>query len=307
MKVVNQSILSAKHLLTTNSKAIEFDGPFKAFFTIVGGEINPWVNNNEDVPNILDYAIYIDPEDVSKVDDMDDDSLYNTLIYNGRFYIKNMKDKEEEAIVIQAKGEKEIYITDEAIALMKKGKGFIKFKDIDDDSQLFYMEVENNELTRPLYKIMELINKTRKDSVKETIDDLSQQFIELLIESGIGANAIAAELIINRLIRSVKHPYDRPNFKNPVLEPYDIFTVRRALERNKSPLLGLSYQNIKRQLLTEETFTERDGSSYIDGFYKIKIPTDNLKEYSRIARMQADQKRIARRKKRMHANRGTLV
>lgn len=291
MKVVNQSILSTKHLLTTNSEVIKFNAVFDMFFTIIGGEINPIVNDNKFIDNIMDYQIYISPNDVMKVDEMDDDSLYNTLIYNGRFYVQSIKNPEE-IYEIKTEEEKEIFLTEETLALMKKGKGYIKFKDLDDDMILFVMDVMNNELTKPLYMIMELTNKAKKDAVDETIDSISQQFLELLIESGIDASVVAPELIINRLIRSVKHPYERPDFTKHKLEPYTIYTVRRALERNKSPLIGISYQNLKRQFLSDDLFTERNGTSYIDEFYRIDIPTDNLKMYSKLARKGASARKL---------------
>jgi hypothetical protein len=279
-KIINQSILSTKHLLTTNSEVIEFNPEFHKFFTILGGEINPIVNENKYVDDISDYAIYIDPDDISKVEEMDDDSLYNTMIYNGRFYVRNINDPEEPDILIQAVGEKEIYITEEATTLLKKGKGLIKFQDLDDDIKLFEMTILNNELTKPLYDLMDLLNKNKKDDIDMTIDSMCQKFMELMIDSKISANIVAAEIIINRLIRSVENPYDRPDFTQDEMPLYTIFTVRKALEKNRSPLIGLSFQDIKRQFLSDDLYDERDGTSYIDAFFRTEIPTDNLKTYA---------------------------
>lgn len=281
-KVINQSILSTKHLLTTNSEVIQFNPEFYNFFTILGGEINPIVNNNEVISNPEDYAIYIDPEDIVKMEEQDYDSLYNSCIANGKFYIRNINSKKTEDIVIQAEGEKEIFLTETALELMKKGKGLIYFKDMDDDIKLFEMVIMNQELTRPLYILMDLLNKQRTDEIDETIDSVSQKFLDLLIESGIAANVIAAELIINRLIRSVKNMYERPDFLDENLEPYQIYTVSRALEKNISPLIGISFQNIKRQFLSDELYEDRNGTSFIDPFYWTNIPTTNLKEYGKI-------------------------
>ena len=79
-----------KHLLTTNSETITFNSEFYDYFVILGGEINPVVNDNERVKNIDDYAIYINPDDIVKVEEQDDDSLFNTCIGNGRLYIRNI-------------------------------------------------------------------------------------------------------------------------------------------------------------------------------------------------------------------------
>ena len=131
---------------------------------------------------------------------------------------------------------------------------------------------------------MDLLNKQREDNINESIDTISQKFLDLLIESKIDANVIAAELITNRLIRSVENKYDRPDFLQEDLEPYEIYTVSKALEKNKSPLIGISFQNIKRQFLSDELYEERNSTSFIDPFYWTDIPTDNLKKYSKLAK-----------------------
>ena len=148
----------------------------------------------------------------------------------------------------------------------------------------------NQELTKPLYELMQLLNKQRVDSVDETIDSMSQRMLDILIESNIGANVIAAELIINRLIRSMKDPYSRPNFYAEELEPYQIYTVAKALEKNKSPLMGLSFQNFKRQFLSDDLYEERNGTSFVDPFFMEEIPTDNLKLYSKLAKEEKESK-----------------
>ena len=280
-KVVNQSILSTKHLLTTNSEEIKFNKEFYDFFTMLGGEINPFINENDKV-KIENYAIYIDPDDLTKIEEQDSDSLYNNSIEKGRFYIKNVVNTEEPDILIYNEDEKEMFLTEDAFEAMKKGKGLIYFKDLDDDVKLFEMVIMNKELTKSLYDLMNLLNKNSEEESGETINSMAQKFLDLLVESKIDANVIAAELISNRLIRSIINKYDRPDFTAKELEPYEIITVSKALEHNKSPLLGISFQNIKKQFLSDELFEERDGESYIDPFYWKEIPTDNLKEYARL-------------------------
>lgn len=283
-KVVNQSILSVKHLLTTNSEVIDFNPNFYKFFSLLCGEIFPNVNNNQEVENITDYAIYINPDSLSKVDEMEDNSLYNTYIASGKFSIINLVDKNEEPIEIKTLNDKEIYITNETFALLKKNHNLIKFSQLDDDFKLFEMVINNNELTKPLYQLMELLNKSRndEDTINEDYNSLSQKFLDLLIESRIPANVIAAEVILNSLIRSEKHPYIRPNFAKEKLEPYRILTIDKALKNHQSILIGLCYQDIKSQLLANQTFTERTATSYLDAFFKVDIPTDKLYEYARM-------------------------
>jgi hypothetical protein len=287
LKVVNQNILSAKHLLNTNSEKIEFNSDFYKFFTILGGEINPKVDDNTDVLNIEDYAIYIDPDDISKVEEFDEDSLFNNVISNGKFYIRNIVDSEEPDIVIQAENEKEIYISEDATSMLKSGNNLIRFSDLTDDFKLFEVVIMNNELTKPLYDIMSLINRQNKDDIDYDIDTICNKFLSLIIEAKIDAGAIATELIINRLIRSANNIFERPDFSKETVEPYQILTVAKALEKNPSPMIGLAFQNLKRQLLSNELFEERNESSYMDAYFKTEIPTENLIKYAKYADMSA--------------------
>lgn len=281
-KVVEQNILSTKHLLTTNSEAIKFNKAFDDFLTIVGGEINPNINENKKIKNIEDYGIWIDPDSLEKVEEMDSDSLYNTYIKGGRFYIVNMKDKDAEKIPIELDEEKEIYVSQEVMNIMKKEKGYVPFSMIDDDLKLFEVIIINKELTAPLYKLIGLLNKNPEENVDHTINSMMEEFLDLLVDSNIKTNAIAAEIIVNRLIRSIKDPYRRPDFTKDEIEPYDIFTISKALINNKSPILGLAFEHLKKQILSDELYTVRDGTSYIDNLFREDVPTDKLKEYSKI-------------------------
>ena len=281
-KVLEQNILSQKHLLTTISEVIEFTDPFNNFFVLIGGsEINPNVNDNQYVPNITDYAIYIDPNDMVMSDDDEIDINDGGCIGNGKIYIRNMKDPDAEDILIYPKEEKEVFITPAAMEIMDKHKGIIPFSELDDDFKLFEMEIVNKELTKPLYELMGLLNKNRPaDSPYNDINAMGQKLLDILIEAKIDAHVIGTEILLNRLIRSVENPLYRPDFTVDSwddVEPYNIVTMNYALENNKSPLLGLSFQYIKRQLMSDELFDERDEPSYIDPLYWEDIPTDTLK------------------------------
>jgi hypothetical protein len=273
-KVVNQMILSTKHLLTTISEKIEFNDVFYKFFSITAGEVNPVLNNDE-IEDLDNWAVWIDPNSLQKSDELDDDSSFNTFIM-GKFYVQNLVTKEY--LEVYPSEEREMYLTEDCLNLMKKGKGYIKFKDMEEDTALFELEIMNNELTKPLYQLMDLLNTAKKDSPDMTYSEMVQIFTELLIESKIDAMALSGELIINRLIRNdPDEDFERPDFTEDEIPPYQIYTVLKALENNKSALVGLSSQNIKRQLLSDDLITKKTGTSFIDPFFKKKTSTKRLK------------------------------
>lgn len=276
-KVVNQSILSAKHLLTTKSENITFSPSFYKYFTFSNGDISPILKG--DIENIDDYAIIVNTEDISKVEDMDSDSLYNTFISSGKFYVKNLKTDEEEEISII--NNKEIYICSETLEMLYDGGGMIKFKDLDEEMSLFEVVIMNNELTKPLYDLMDLLNKASdEESPYQDINECANKFLDILIEANIKASMVAGELIINRLVKSSDNIMVRPNFKKYRMPDYRIYTVKQVLEHNPSITIGLGFENLKRQLLSSE-LESRTTTSYMDALYKEDIDTEPLRRYQK--------------------------
>lgn len=273
-KKINQDVLSAKHLLTTNSKPIEFCDAFDKFFTLTGDEIYPYItdshgNENPFVEDIRDWAMYVNPDAIMKDDDFDADTAYSTFIANGKFEMVNIKTNDR--IEIYTKDETEIYITPEAVSMLNKKRGYIFFRDIGEDMKIFNIIIANNELTKPLYEIMDLIGKEKKDGAEETIDSMCQKMVELCVRSNISASAVACECIVNRLIRAVdtegEVEMERPDFRCVVPQPYKILTVNKCLVHNRDPFVGFASLQLKNQLLSDELVEEKWEPGYLAALF----------------------------------------
>ena len=130
---------------------------------------------------------------------------------------------------------------------------------------------------------MELLNTGTKGTETMAYSEMCQHFTELLLEANIDAMALAGELIINRLLRNDPDDnYERPDFTKDEVPPYQIYTVLKALENNKSLLIGLSSQNIKRQLLSDDLVSKKTGTSYLDPLFKKETPTKRLLDIRKI-------------------------
>lgn len=183
-----------------------------------------------------------------------------------------------EIMEMNEKSMKEFYITPELKKLMKNPKGDpalyeINFNDIDDDMKLFLIEIENRELTRPLYDIMGLLDSKegRRKLDIENMNDLVQAMMDLMIESNINIMSVHAEVLLRPLIRSIHDVLERPDFtKYSALNDTQMLTVSAALEKHPSVLIGLSFQYLGRQLLSPLTF-RKTGSSFVDPFFKEKL------------------------------------
>lgn len=281
-KVVEQNILSTKHLLETFSEIIKFNDNFYKFFTLIGGEIMPVLQVEDEDKDIDDYAIYINPDDINKVDEYEDDSLFNNFLPDAKFVIRNINNPKEEDIPIELE-DKELFISKDVMKDIYKNNGYIYFSELNEDMKLFEINIQNKELTKPLYDLMDLINK-KKDNDNETIDSMLQQFLDLMVTAKISASIVAGEVIINRLIKDVNDPYVRPDFSQEIMPKYQIKTVKNALTKNKSPLIGLSSENLKKQLLDDELYTTRYDESYVDPLFKETISMKRLKGYSKLVR-----------------------
>ena len=136
---------------------------------------------------------------------------------------------------------------------------------------------------------MDLLNTGTKGTSNMTYSEMCQHFTELLLEAHIDAMALAGELIINRLLRNDPDDnYERPDFTQKEVPPYQIYTVLKALENNKSLLIGLSSQNIKRQLLSDDLVTKKTGTSYLDSLFKKQTPTKRLLDIRKIVQKKRE-------------------
>ena len=143
--------------------------------------------------------------------------------------------------------------------------------DLEDLSHLFMIQVENNELTKPLYSIMHLLDRADRGVTPgqepiTTVDQLTQRFLELLIEAGIDAQGVHASLILMPLLRKTDNILERPNFRN-YNESYRMLTIKGALENSPSVEIGLSFQYLDRQLKSLNTYLKKSGS-YMSPFYR---------------------------------------
>lgn len=277
-KVVNQNILSVKHLLTTISNVIKFSENFYKYFEILGGDIFVKENNNfvhDDGSE--DFVIFIDPNSLEHVDEMDGDFMFNTVCKGSFMVIKRATGEADEISCVTVD---ELYPTERCIQLIKQGGGYIDFADIGEDA-LFSVDIQNNELTRPLYNIMSLIKKSA-NTANETIDSMTQKFISYIIEANMDATAVQCEMIINRLVRSDQYKMDRPDFTKEDLEPYHMVSVSQAISVNHSALLGLSFEKIKSQMISHDTFYEKNGTAYLDPLFEPVVNVDKFMSHKRI-------------------------
>ena len=291
---VGQNILSTKHLLFTAASKIAFSKSFDKYFRFNAGDI--YLKERDDWDNniLMDHlSIRIEEGNIVQIN-QNDMVEYNTFGNNieSPFYIYNNKTKEYDKVEI---ANYESMFIDAAsmkcFKLVTDKKTGIHYYDIpldvlsgELDGRLLSIDIKNNGLTDNLYAIMNLLNK---DAAKyDDYSQLAQTFLETLINAGIRCRHIQAEIILNRLLRDANNIYARPDFSKFQHPDIKILTLNQALLNTKAPTIGLSYQEVKRQILSDGLYEEKDGSSYLDPMYATKIDTSRLRDLA--AKVRAD-------------------
>lgn len=286
---VGQNILSTKHLLFTKANKIEFSENFHKYFKYNAGDI--YIKDRDEIDEnipVENLSIRIPEENVVNVNDQDM-AEYNTFgnHIESPFYIYNHKTKEYE--IIEIENYESMFIDSESIAVFNivldksNNKKYyeIYFDELNSelDGRMNSIDIKNNGLTDNLYMIMNMINK---DVAKyDDYAKLAQDFFDIFIAAGINCRHIQAEIILNRLIRDANDLYKRPDFRNFKNPEYKILTLNQALLNTPAPTIGISYQELKRQLLGDDIYERKTGSSYMDPMFLNKINTERLKKLAR--------------------------
>lgn len=266
---LTQKLLSAKHLLETFVEKIVWTQKFNEFFEIEGNMIRLI-----DDGNFKDCKFILDPESIELVNEEDDDlgnpdddessvSIYNEYITefdisrgSEIYHISNDKDAK-------------LYISNELNSVIRRkgepidGKIYLDLKELK-DMTLFIVPIENNELSKTLEHLEDLLNTNA--SIKGlSIHQLLQSLIETVIEGGLNIASAHLEVILSNQVRDAQDILQRPKWF--LYDPdYEILSLNRALTCNPSVTVSMSFQKVSKLLYNPLTF-KKNGASFMDLFF----------------------------------------
>lgn len=235
-KDVSQKILSAKHLLQTNSEPIEFSPSFDKYFIMDASMIIPKDDKR--------FDIYI-PEDY------DDNISEELVVYIG-------KDREPVSIRKYAN----IVIPDK---ILEKAKDVIiddvtyhkisSWTVIGEENSVFcYITPINIMMTQKYMDIKQLFeSECRKFS---NVGDLVTKLVHLVYECGLNVMATHCEIMVSHLLRDVDDAMKRPDFTIPDV-PYQILVLKMALTKTESFAAALAFENTSHNL-NDKVFDDRN-------------------------------------------------
>ena len=287
---LTKRLLSAKHLIETLISTIKWNAEFKDYFDV---DINSIKLSEEldDEDELKKYILIIDPNEIQLVSDeedavtvdqdedsSDDDSditmdvVDDTGVYNE--YITNfiIRTPDGRDIVFGSEDQQELYISTELNTIIRKkafnidGKAAITLNNFI-DSTLFYIKINNNELSKTMKDIKNVIDKS---SVTENLspDEALQSLVDLVVSGNLTIDSVHLEVILSNQIVDPKDIYKKPNWNSPEAD-YRMLTLNQALTNNPSVVISLLYKDLNKVLYNPLTYAKR-APSFFDLFLMVQ-------------------------------------
>jgi hypothetical protein len=247
---LTQMLLSAKHLLQTNSSKIDWPKSFLKYLFVDRNMVLP-------VTTTGGFSLVIDVENIQE----DDETLQK---YITEFSIKEQKGKE-----FKIKSPVNLLLTDslnELLDYYKRGENIvIPFKIFNPDAALFTFTTENNELSASLKNILDLIETSTHLGLTD-IHEIYNKFISLLNESNLTIDSVHIEILLRALTRD---PYDltqRPDFSTSKFPEFLVLRVTNAILNSPSVAVRLAFERLKKQITSPEIYSA-SGESILDELF----------------------------------------
>lgn len=270
---LTQRQLSAKHLLEINATDINWCPEFDKYFTTYLNVIYP-------LDEAEDLNIYINTEDIisSADEDVSEDNAEDYSNYINYFYINDgtntMCIQSEEGTDMHFSTALQEYIDtkvgkpDDDNNIVINMHSFMEWCNINDIPQgMFFFSIENNELSKTLKEIENLLNK------KSTInnydkDGLLNRLINLIIEGDLSTQSVHLEVLLMNQICSDFDPLLKPDW-SAANTSYKIKTLDQSLKDKSSVAISLLYQNLAYMSTYPLTYRKKDPSC-MDLFFMVK-------------------------------------
>lgn len=262
---LTQRLLSAKHLLETMVKKIQWCPEFDLFMDINSN----CITLNQEVPT-KGFFLMIDPEDIDSendgVEDSSEEDMYSEYIT--RFYIKTPSGEE---IVIHSETDDKLYLSNSLNGIIRKhavpdnGRLSVPFKDVQNES-LFFIILHNNDLMKALEDVKDCIDKNDITKGKGmTKDKLLNKFISTIILSNLSIQSVHLEVILMNQIRDFDNVLEKPHWEYPNAD-YQILTMKQALDKNPSVIISLLNEKLEKMFYMPLTF-KKTAPSFVDLFF----------------------------------------
>jgi hypothetical protein len=241
---LTQLLLSSKHLLQTRSDKI--DWPEEMFDAFI-------VDKDQLVPTGVVDSIQIHRDEIYE----DDEELCIR-----KFTFKVLENGSEVTRVIHLT--MPLFLSEEARLVVDDNESEVYDISLNGPSP-FYFSMDNNELSKPLRMILDLIDKNEHLGLTD-IHDIYSRFISLLNESNITIQSNHIEIVLRELTRNPTDIIHRPNFAEKIFPAYTVLRLPDAIYNSPHLSTSLSFERIKLQLQNPVTFRKVE-KGMLDGMF----------------------------------------
>lgn len=260
---LTQMLLSAKHLLESNIKSIEWVDGFASIF-----EVNFNTIKIKDDFDCKKWKILID-DDINKEDDMDD-LEYNE--YVNKFQVMDPKGRIKD---IYSKTSENIYFSADLSEIISKmpdpnGEKYVIDMEEVKGLDLFLVHISNDELSATLEHVKSVINKYPKMEGM-TKDRILQEFVIAVLNGGLNVDAIHLEILLSNQIREGlddEKILNTPHWEYDEAE-YALVNLDTALKNHPSITTTLEYQKVSKTLYNPLSY-KKNKPSQMDLFFMNK-------------------------------------
>ena len=226
-KDVGQKILSAKHLLKTNSEKIEFSDGYEKYFIMENSTLIPTDDKKFDIYFKEDYL---------------DNISENLTIYIGKDMFPIVVSKYASIHIpdVITDAFKEVLVNDETYYKISSHKVLELGEGV-----LCSIIPVNIMMTARYMNIMKMLENdiTKFNTIEDAVNELTH-----LIHGIIPIYSVHAEIIIGHLVRSIENKLLRPNWTKPDPE-YQIMRLKTALANHESVTVALAFEQTRHHLL----------------------------------------------------------
>jgi len=262
---LSQDILSVKHLVNVNSDEIKLNDKFNEYFIINDDQI--LLKRNK-----LDFLIAFDEDYiVEQLKSEVESNIIGVNYTSNTFYVYINK----ELIPIEVQFKK---LTIQGRLFHKFTRRLIKKKyyyvisntDLDDiinsgnDLSNIIFELYNQSVITQLTDIKNILKSPSTLSVDEYVENLIEKMLLAKMDSD-GLCFSQVEVIVNRLI--IDENNNHPNYTQLVVNE-NIIDIGKAIINHNNVLLGLSYEQLQRQLISSKTY-EKSEDSYLTPLFQV--------------------------------------
>jgi len=243
---------------------IIFNAIFDKFFKLDANQIR-LPHDTETDTEFKYYILQLD--NIIRLDELADNEKFNKFIQ----YIKIIDIRTGEIYEIVEEEGKELFVHPDFDEFLNEyemsGEGTynIPLEDLQ-DIYLFSINIQNNEMTKPLKDTDNLLKGSYFGSYFVTIEQMEQKFIELMIESDIKINSVHAAIMLRNLVRDKNDFLKRPDFRK-IFVDYVVLGYPLSLEYNPAITTSLAYDYLKKQLGSYTTFN-KNGRGPLDLLFK---------------------------------------